>query len=828
MAGNLPPQLTSFVGRAGEIDAVEALLGRARLVTLVGTGGAGKTRLAIEVAGRVADRFPDGVWLVDLAPLADPALVPRALAGALSVHEQPDRELLEGVVEHLRERTLLLLLDNCEHLADACAGAAEALLRGCPAVRVLATSREALDVPGEAAWPVPPLSAPEEAATPALDRLARYEAVRLFVERAAAAQPGFALSASNAGAVAEICRRLDGLPLAIELAAARTRALSPTEVLARLGDAFALLAPGRRALAGRHRTLRGVIDWSHELLPDRERVLFRRLAVFAGGWTLAAAEAVCAFDDGAAGAQLRPGEILDLLTRLVDRSLVVAGGAADVSRYRFLETLRQYAWERLGAADEAAVLRARHAEHVLRLVESAETGLTSHDHAGWLDRLEAEHDNVRAALRWSAESGQLGLGLRMAWVLWRFWWVRGYLGEGRARLGELLTLGQVAGRTRERARATVAAGQLALWQGDYEAARRLLREGLALARAPGAAGRDDRAAAYALTFLSREARDRGDGASARALGAEAVGLFRRLDDPWGLALALHFAGLATEPVDLAAAAALFEESAALFTGLGSRWDRAMPLRGLGMVAYRRGDHALARARFEQSAGLFRERGDAWSTAMLLHELGYTALRGGDPVGAAERFRESLDDWRRVGNRRGGALCLTGLAAVASSVGRQHEAARLFGAAEAACQQSGAVLEPTAREAYDDCVARVRAALGGAAFASAWADGRTRTLDEALAEALAIAPAPPRPAQPGRLTGREAAVAALVARGHSNRRIAELLVISERTAESHVEHIRNKLGFHSRAQVAGWAVEHGLTVSVPELGTSPDGEVAGRP
>ena len=395
---NLPLQLSSFVGREKELAEVRRLLQDTRLLTLTGPGGCGKTRLAVVAANELLGRFEDGVWLVELAPLADPSLVPQAVASTLGVRERPGSSLAVALSDYLRTRKLLLILDNCEHLIDACAELAEAWLHSSPGLRVLATSREALGITGEVAWPVPSLSLPDLRRLPDLESLPRYESARLFVERTAAVRPDFTLTEQNASAVAQVCYRLDGIPLAIELAAARTKVLSVEEIAARLGDSFRLLAAGSRTAMPRQRTLHATMDWSHKLLGQKERVLFRRLSVFAGGFTLEAAESICA------GEELQRDEVLELLSQLVDKSLVVAQERDGAARYRLLETVRQYGRERLEEAGEAALVREQHAGHYLAVAEEAEPELKGERQLAWLERLEQEHDNLRVA---------------MAWLLWR-------------------------------------------------------------------------------------------------------------------------------------------------------------------------------------------------------------------------------------------------------------------------------------------------------------------------------------------------------------------------------------------------------------------------
>jgi predicted ATPase/DNA-binding SARP family transcriptional activator len=432
---NLPAPKTSFVGREHEMVEIKRALAMTRLLTLTGAGGSGKTRLALEIARDLVGGYPDGVWLVELAALSEGELVPQAVAGALGVQEQRGRPLTDTLVETLRAKRILLVLDNCEHLIDATAHLADILFSSCSRLKVLATSREALGVEGEVLWRVPPLSVPEADRSPAaLGELTRYDAVRLFVERARLRSPDFEVTPQNAGAVTQICRTLEGIPLAMELAAARVGALSLEQILQRLKDSLKLLTGGSRTATARQRTLRGALDWSHELLPEDERVLFRRLSSFAGGWTLEGAEAV-----GASGG-IEEEDVLDLLTNLVDKSLVVTEvRAADVVRYRMLEPVRQYALERLEESGEVMEIQRRHAEYFLALAEEAEPAVEGAQQATWLERLETEHDNLRAALSWSLERvEEAELGLRVGAALGEFWYLRGYFGEGRRWLEEAL------------------------------------------------------------------------------------------------------------------------------------------------------------------------------------------------------------------------------------------------------------------------------------------------------------------------------------------------------------------------------------------------------
>jgi predicted ATPase/class 3 adenylate cyclase len=639
---NLPAQASSFVGREREIADLERLVAAARLVTLTGPGGTGKTRLALEMAARLLERFPDGAWFVDLAPLTDPRLVWAAAAAALGVREGPARPLDEVLLGHVASRRLLLMLDNCEHVIAESADLAQRLLAAGPEVRVLATSREALAVPGEAAWPVPGLSLPDAGQPAGPEAIGHAEAVRLFVERGAAVRPGFALSEENAAAVARVCRRLDGLPLAIELAAARIKALTPEQIAARLDDRFRLLTGGSRTALPRQQTLRAAVDWSYDLLDVPERALLARLAVFAGGWTLEAAEAVCA------DAVLPADAVLDLLLRLVDKSLVVAEEHGAAARYRMLETIREYAAARLAETGRDEAPRARHAAHYLALAEAAEPGLTGPSERSWLEQLECEHDNLRAAMQWAVASGEGELGLRMGGALWRFWAMRGHLAEGRRRLSALLAhpnCDALSGSTgAARAKALHAAGTLAAQQGDNGAARSYLEASIAARRVVGA--RSD--LANSLSNLGIVTRSEGDYATARALYAESLAIHRELGNKSGIAHTLANLGLlARFQGDGAAARPLLEESLAIRRELGDPWAIANALNNLAEVALDEGDHASARALLEQSLRINQELGDRRAIAFLLEDFGALAAAQGQAgralrlVGAAAALRASV-------------------------------------------------------------------------------------------------------------------------------------------------------------------------------------------
>jgi predicted ATPase len=683
---NLPRQLTSFIGREREIAEVKRLSSTTYLLMLTGSGGCGKTRLALQVAADLIDVYADGVWLVELAARAEPELVPQAVASALGLREVPGRPLQAILLDYLRTREVLLVLDNCEHLVTACAELAEALMRSCSRIRILATSREPLGVRGETVWRVPSLSLPEPRQMPSAEHLMQYEAIRLFIERATAVQPTFTLTLQNAGIVATVCRRLDGIPLAIELAAARMRALSLEQIAARLDERFTLLTGGSRTALPRQQTLRGTLDWSYDLLSHKERALLRRLSVFAGGWTLEAAEVVCS-DDG-----VEAQDILDLLTQLVFKSLVLMDAQEGDVRYGLLETVRQYGRSKLDESGEAASVRTRHLNWYLRLAERAEPELIGADQSLWLDRLGVEHDNLRAALEWSkVEESDGESGLRLARALWQFWYVRGYFSEGRGWLEAMLSHSRDASAS-VRARALAAAGFLACRQGDYDGSIRLSTESLAL--------------------------------------------FRELGDLSGMGQALYALGMVAESQsDYERAKTLFIESLTMGRQVGEKRRMAVSLNSIGEVARCQDNYEAARASYEESLSLMREVKDKRGIAITLGNLGHVALYQGDNERAAKIFREALGLARQLVFKLGIAEYLAGLGGVAATEGRHQRAARLLGIAEEVLSLLGALLRPPDRAEYERSITATHAGLNDAAFAAAWAEGKAMTLDHAIEYAL---------------------------------------------------------------------------------------------
>ncbi len=762
---NLPLQLSSFVGRERELAEVMRLLEDARLLTLTGSGGCGKTRLAL-AAGELAEGFEDGIWLVELASLANSSLVPQAVASVLGAREQPGRSLTETLSTHLRTRRLLLVLDNCEHLIEACADLAVALLRSCLELRILATSREVLGIVGEVAWPVPPLSLPDLRHVPEVERLPRYESARLFVERATAVKPEFLLTERNAPAVAQVCYRLDGIPLAIELAAARAKVLSVEQMANRLDDCFGLLADGGRTAMPRHQTLHATMDWSHELLPAQEQILFRRLSVFGGGFTLEAVETVCAGED------LERAEVLGLLSHLVDKSLVMVREEGDEARFGLLETVRQYGREKLDESMEEDEARRRHAEYYVDLAEEAERELSGPDQARWLTRLKSEHDNLRAALSWSlGERGDAEPGVRLAAALWPFWFARGYVSEGRRWLDSAISQsGPTA--TAARAKALSGAGWLAAFQDDYGVAKVLIEEGLALYRELG----DKEGVASSIAYL----------------GFVAV-LGQRDDVP---------------------VATLLEEAKAFRPELRDRRTVAYLLVLEGLVALNLGDLEQTVALHEEGLALYREVSDALGVVACLTNMGLVTLAQGDHGRATRLLRESLISAWDLDHKLYIQYSIVGLAGVAASQGWPIRAARLWGIAEGMSETYGTQFPPAVRSLidYEGRVAAVRSQLDEAAWTAAWAEGRAMSPEQAAEYALEGEPAPepaaPEP-YPAGLSAREVEILRLVATGLTDAEVAGKLFISPRTVNWHLSAIYRKLGFHSRTEATRFAVEHGL-------------------
>jgi predicted ATPase/DNA-binding SARP family transcriptional activator/DNA-binding CsgD family transcriptional regulator len=806
---NLPAARTNFVGREREMVEVKRKLAMTDLLTLTGTGGCGKTRLALEVARDLVGVYPDGVWLVELAPLSEGALVPQVVTEALGVQEQPKRPLLESLLDALRDKDMLLVLDNCEHLIDAAASLVDDLLDSCPRLRVLATSREPLGVMGELGWLVPSLSVPDAQQSPTIEEFEGYESARLFVDRASKKHPGFELTPQNATAVAQVCARLEGIPLAIELAAARIGILSAEQISERLGHSLKLLTGGDRMADRRHQTLRATLDWSYELLGEPEQVLFGRLSVFAGGFTLEAAESV------GAGGDIEDEDVLELLSQLVDKSLVAAEESWERgARYRLLEPVRQYAQEKLRVSGEAEAVGRRHTEFFLTLAEEAELELSRPRQAEWIDRLETEHDNLRAALSWALER-EVDLGPRMAGALCRFWHTRGYLSEGRRYLEEAVASSDVVPAT-VRAKALDGLGWIAEPQGDYERARLAYEESLELYRSSN----DTRGVANALGDLGSLALDRGDYARATSLLEESLTLHRELGSNEDVVGVLNGLGvLASAKGDREQSISFFSEALALSRGTGNVRKNAASLGNLGITMLVHGDLERATVLLEESLALLRDIGDSSNIAIGLMYSGLAALTRGDHERVKALSEESLKLLQKGEDKQHIADCLEIMAGAAGAQGRAQRAARLWGAAEALREDLGVLLQPEDRKVLDPYLTTARSSLGDVAWQATLAEGRAMMPEQAVEYALSAEEAAfqtPIVRRPRRssaaLTPREEEVAVLVSHGLTNRQIASQLSISEHTVATHIAKILRRLGLSSRSRLSAWVAERGLAPS----------------
>ena len=761
LPNNLPTQLTSFVGREKELADVRHLFQNTRLLTLIGPGGTGKTRLSLEAASEVLDQYPNGVWFVELAPILDHSLVPRTTAMAIGLRDEPQRPVIDMLCDYLREKKILILLDNCEHLVDACAKLADRILRAAPDTRILVTSREALGIGGEVTYRVPSLELPDLSHLPPVESLSQYEAVRLFIDRATAAVPTFTVTNHNAPSLAQVCHRLDGIPLAIELAAAKIRVLSIEQIATRLDDRFKLLTGGSRTALERHQTLRAAIDWSYNLLSPAEQGLFHRLSIFVGGWTLEGAESVCE------GGSVKSEEVLHLLEQLIHKSLVIKEEEQGESRYQMLETIRQYAQEKLALAGEEQGIRDRHLHYFLKLSEQIEPGLVGPQQKEWFARTENERNNLRVALG-HAIGTDVEAGLYISGRLELFW--RDFDSrEGKRWLGEFLQKSESKGYPHARAKALYTQGRI-LW-GDfqqYNEAEAVLDEALALFRAVGdlygevdslvSLGRifgdtadlakraevleqalrlaetlgDIRRQAYALYVLGWDHRDY---TRAFACWEQSIKLYRQIGHWAGLANALSDMGyflLMDNQIDRAEEC--LDEANLLFQQLNIR-GRSQLLSAYGEIALRRGDFERARDYFQENARISHEIGSLMNYLWAKGHCGFAELRAGGITEAYKIFAETAQEFQKDGNRIGVVYMMEGMSSFYITIGKAEVAARLIGWADRSRQEISDPRPKLEQADIDKVSVACIAKMGEVAFSEAYHEGQKMTLDEAVDFAL---------------------------------------------------------------------------------------------
>ena len=770
-SNNLPTSVSTFIGREKEIVAFKRSILENRLVTLTGAGGSGKTRLALQIAHELLKNFNNNVWFVELASLIDPSPISQKIASTLEIREQSNRPLLDSIVNFFSIRPSLLVLDNCEHLIEASAEIADALLQKCANLKILATSREGLGIMGEVTWIVPPLSLPKlqpwRGPSSARDSLKQYEkseSVQLFIARANAISPEFKLTRNNGAWVAEICRRLDGMPLAIELAAARVRALSVQEIAERLDDRFNLLTGGNRTAPARHQTLAAIIEWSYTLLSEKEQKLLQRLSVFLGGGTLKAIESVCT------GSDINKSEVLDTLSPLVDKSLVVARQGSDMNRYSLLETIREYAFGKLAQSNELGTIQNHHLDFFVQFAGEAELGIRGPDEIIWYERLEEEHDNLRSALGWALESQNLEAGIRLTSGIFYFWFVRGYLVEGIDWLERVLPYGQDVS-SHLKADALKNLGSLLLWcdEKGYERSTKFLEESLTL--------------------------------------------YRQFGEEAGIAWVLNQLGLiAIGQNDFERAKQLFSESLIIRKRLGDPWNIAHTLQNFVLLAFHENNLAVARKYTEETLDWFQQAGYQRGVVRTLADLGEIARYEGDLARATVLLKQVLEQLLQFGDKWSVAIALESLAVVSNEAGKPEQAAHLFGAAETIREMVGMPVREI--DDYERNVTTIRSNWADARFSQLWEEGREMSLEQAVEYALqepaSVSLISNEKEKLSGLTAREQETATLIAQGKSNREIAEAMTVTEKTVEAYVTRILRKLGFASRVQIATWVIDNDLS------------------
>jgi predicted ATPase/class 3 adenylate cyclase/DNA-binding CsgD family transcriptional regulator len=866
LPNNLPIQLTSFVGREKELADVRKLLPNTRMLTLIGPGGTGKTRLSIQAASEMLDQYPDGVWFVELAPILDPLLVPRTTAIAIGLRDEPQRPVIDMLCDYLREKQMLLMLDNCEHLVDACARMADRILRAAPDTRILASSREALGIGGEVTYRVPSLELPDLSHLPPVESMSQYEAVKLFIDRATSAVPTFAVTNDNAPALAQVCHHLDGIPLAIELAAAKIRVLSVEQIAKRLDDRFRLLAGGSRTALERHQTLRAAIDWSYNLLSHDEQGLLQRLSVFVGGWTLEAAESVCE------GGAIESEDVLNLLEQLVNKSLVVTEEVRQEVRYHMLETIRQYAHEKLLGAGEGDTLRDKHLAYFVKLAEQAEPELFHSNQVFWLNKLSDELDNIRMALDRSLAT-DVEAGLRLVVALRLFLEVRGDIRELERWLAQLL--GHYTKANSLRAQALVIHGRSLAEQGDLAKAYEIANQSVELSRAIS----DKQAEAFSLWGLGAVILWQGDFIQGTPIMEQSSALYQALGDKLGQATATGYLCLNTNDIerskayvqeslrlyrelghlsgiaiclrelairmiwggDFSSPAELLEEARTIYRQLGdqSAESEATILQYYGTLSFWQGDYQKAYTYDQESLRLYEKAGNYYNIHWARVNIAYDLLRQGNLSKANEFFAISTEGFQKARNVIGLVYTLEGFASLCTHQEQLERATRLFAWADAMREKIGDHRPPVEQKSIEKDLAVIHSNLNDPEFAKFSAEGHAMTLEQAIAlalEPLEIAETklpsfvenssyinmpPQREAEKqkyGGLTTREREVTAQIAQGKSNQVIATELFVGLKTVEAHVTRILSKLGFTSRAQIAAWAVAKGLAEAPQDLDT----------
>ncbi|MGE5643967.1 MAG: adenylate/guanylate cyclase domain-containing protein [Byssovorax cruenta] len=731
---NLPSQLTSFIGREKELQEIERLLETNRMVTLTGSGGAGKTRLSLQMGNHFLRQFPDGVWLAALAPVTDSALIPQSLLSIFNLREDRHREIVDVLIEHLRSKTILLLLDNCEHVIDACAQISETLLHACPKLKILASSREALGIAGEIAYRVPSLATPNPASLPSVDELKKMDSIRLFVERAATANSNFILTQDNASFVAQICFRLDGIPLAIELAAARAKVLTPEQIAARLDDRFRLLTGGSRTALPRQQTLRAMIDWSYSLLSEDEKTLFRRLAVFVGGWTLEAAESVC-------GEKTAGSDVLDLLTRLVDKSLVFLEESMEGIRYHRLETIRQYSREKFFETNEVEEIRDRHLEFVMQFVELADENLKGRDQVLWQKRMSAEQDNIRAALDWGLNRSPYK-ALRIVGAANLFWTAAGFSAEGFRWTQKALEQVQenpfIRGTTAEerqiaRAKALRGLTRLYLSLGDNAKAKRTAEESVAIYRR----STDRRGLSFALVVLAYPLEFLGERDRAETILRESYSIARAENDAYSICRSLNVLArvILTLHRDLNSAQQYIEESLRLAQKAGLRSQEAQAYEVAARIAIDKKDHDQARHYFKESVRIYQEIEASFNVILEKSNLAHMERKIGNFDSALELYRETILAFRHMGQIGAVAHQLECFGFIALAQRQNQRALQLLAAASTLRTKDRTPMTPDEQSYYDQQLAHLRQNIDKQQFETAWSTGAQLSIEEAIELAL---------------------------------------------------------------------------------------------